>query len=1102
MDNNSRVSHVPEMKVPKMIDNKRTGRVVDELRESLKRGSKLNVISAYFTIYAYAELKKELSRIDNMRFIFTEPTFIKKDRELIREYYLENHNEKSISGNEFEIKLRNEMKQAAIAKECAKWLEEKVQVKSLKVPNAAQPRLIYIENEDSDTSISGTVDFTSDGLGITKSDRIDSNICVYGKDFTWTFLKQFDELWNDDSAVEDVKQQVLDHMRVLYKENTPEFIYFVTLYHIFNKYLDELTEDNIVKSKTGFKQTQIWNKLYKFQQDGVMGVIDKIEKHNGCILADSVGLGKTFTALAVIKYYELRNDRVLVLAPKKLHENWSIYTLNDKRNLFIKDRFNYDILNHTDLGRDGGFSGDINLATINWANYDLVVIDESHNFRNNPPFKGRITRYEKLMNEVIKSGVKTKVLMLSATPVNNRMNDIKNQIAFITEGKNTAFADVGLNSVENILRKAQLVFNKWSLLPDHERNTDTFVEMMDLDYFKLLDTVTIARSRKHIEKYYNLDEIGKFPERLPPQNRYSEIDTLKEFPAIGEVNKQIKKLTLCVYSPLAYVRADMRDVYSDRYDAQVGNSIFRQTDRESSLVDLMRVNVLKRMESSIHSFALTIENILNQVNGTIKAIDDFNHGDTQQVVTQNVSEFEDDDEDVDAFSVGNSVKVNLADMDLIRWKQDLTWDKERLSELLAEARKVTPDRDAKLIELKEVIKQKLYDPINGSNKKIIVFSAFADTADYLYKNVSTFMKNFGIASAVVSGSNDNKTTLEIPKTLKNQVRVSDLNTVLTLFSPLSKERDKIFPEMQGEIDLLIGTDCISEGQNLQDCDYVINYDIHWNPVRIIQRFGRIDRIGSQNKYIQLVNFWPTKDLDEYINLQQRVKGRMVLLDVSATGEENLIEQSEGKEMKDLEYRKKQLLSLQNTVVDLEDISGGISITDLTFSDFKADLMEALKQNRKRLDDAPDGMYAVANIPEEVRDVVKPGVIFTLRQTKGAEQTKEQNPMFPYYMAYVTDDGEVKMSFIFVKKILDIYKKLCKGQFEVLAELVAEFNKQTDDGRNMEHYTELLQVAIENLIGKKQEVGVASLFSKGSGIIDNENFDGIEDFELVTFLVVK
>jgi SNF2 family DNA or RNA helicase len=1088
------------MKPPKVLDNKKH-RVVDELKEELNKGSKLSVISAYFTIYAYAELKKELSKIENMRFIFTEPTFVHKDQELIREYYIERNPEKKMSGNEFEIKLRNEMKQAAIAKECAQWLEKKAEIKSLRQANPAQPRLVYIENPDDNVSINGTVDFTSDGLGITPSNRLDSNMCLYGKDYTISFLQAFNELWEDDTAVQDVKDKVLEQMRILYKENTPEFIYFVTLYNIFNNYLDELTEDNIVKSRTGFKETLVWNKLYKFQKDGVMGAIDKIEKYNGCIIADSVGLGKTFTALAVIKYYELRNDRVLVIVPKKLRENWTVYTMNDKRNIFSGDRFNYDVLNHTDLSRTSGYSGEINLATLNWSNYDLVVIDESHNFRNNPPVKGRITRYERFMNDIIKAGVKTKVLMLSATPVNNKMNDIKNQIAFITEGRNDAFASVGLDNLELILRKAQAVFNRWSELPDPERTTETFVNMMDLDYFKLLDTVTIARSRKHIEKYYNLEEIGKFPTRLTPENRYPIIDTENEFPPIEEINRLIKKLTLCVYSPLGYVLPEKRAAYERKYDMTVGtnNSVFRQTDREQSLVGLMRVGILKRMESSINSFALTVENILYKIDKTLEAIEQSR---LDYDAEMDISDIDIDDPEYDNLMFGNNVKVLLQDMDLIKWQQDLLADKDKLETILLEAMNVTPDRDAKLVELKNIIKNKINSPINPDNKKVIVFTAFADTAKYLYKHLSEEFATEGIYSAIVTGSGDNHSTLPIPKELRGTIKMTDINTVLTLFSPISKECSKVYPEVNEYIDILIATDCISEGQNLQDCDYLVNYDIHWNPVRIIQRFGRIDRIGSQNDYIKLVNFWPTKDLDEYINLQQRVKGRMVLLDVSATGEENVIENNPSKEMKDLEYRKKQLKKLQNEVVDLEDISGAISITDLTFNDFKIELMEYMKTKRKALDEAPNGMYAVTKIDESISDIVKPGVIFTLRQVKGKDQSKEQNPLFPYYMVYITDDGEVQLSFLHAKKILDYYKKLCSGKGEVLKELVEEFNKETNDGRNMKHYSDLLEASIENLIGKKQDIGVASLFSKGGTTMQRSLFDGIEDFELITFLVLK
>lgn len=1088
----------PELRMPKPIDNKRE-KVVDELKNALRKGSSLSVISAYFTIYAYAELKKELSRISNMRFLFQEPTFVKKDDELLRQYYIDHNGEKDISGNEFEIRLRNELKQGSIAKECEKWIREKVEIKSLKKPNPAQPRMIHVDNPKDAVMINGTVDFTTDGLGITPSNRIDSNMCIYGKEMTASFLHQFDEIWNDDMTVEDVKEKVLEQMQILYKENPPEFIYFITLYNLFYDNLNELTEENIIKTKTGFKETLIWNKLYKFQQDGVFGVIDKMEKWGGCILADSVGLGKTFTALAVIKYYELRNSRILVLAPKKLRENWTIFTQNDTRNIFAEDRFGYTVLNHTDLSRQSGTSGDVNIATVNWSNYDLVVIDESHNFRNNHPVKGKTTRYEKLMNDIIKKGVKTKVLMLSATPVNNRMNDIKNQIGFITEGNNNLFQDAGVPNVENVLKKAQMVFNKWQTLPEEKRTSDRFVEMMDLDYFKLLDTVTIARSRRHIEKYYNLEEIGKFPERLSPKNLYPDIDTENEFPKIEDVNKLIKKLTLCVYSPLGYVLPEKRMEYGKKYDVKVGDgkSIFRQVDRENSLVDLMRVGILKRMESSIHSFGITVERIIEKINFTLERIEQ-----NKFEIKENLSinDIDLDDNDFEDLMLGNTVKVLLQDMDLIRWKQDLLSDKEKLERILAAAKEVNPNRDKKLLELKRVIREKQLNPINKDNKKIIIFTAFADTADYLYRNIAPAMLEHGQYTAVVTGSGDNKSTVPIPKQLKNQIRISDLNSVLTLFSPKSKEMNKVFPEMTDTIDILIATDCISEGQNLQDCDYLINYDIHWNPVRIIQRFGRIDRLGSTNDYIQLVNFWPNMELDEYINLGQRVKGRMVLLDVSATGDDNVIDES--KEKKDLEYRKKQLMKLKNEVVDLEDIAGNISITDLTFNDFKIDLMEYMKTNRKKLDNAPMGMYAIASIPDNLKDTIEPGVIFTLRQIEGRAQTKEQNAFYPYYLAYVKENGETTMNFVQSKKILDCYKKLCKGHTEVIKELADEFNNATEDGKNMGIYSDLLENAIDNLIGKKQEAGIASLFSKGGGIVSDETFDGIEDFELVSFLVIK
>lgn len=748
------------MQQPKILDNKQFGKIGEELKNNIKNCSKLSIISAYFTIFAYKELSKELKKIDKLRFLFTEPTFVKKDKELVREYYIDRTLENKISGNEFEIKMRNEMNQASIAKECADWIKNKVEFKSLIKPNPAQQRLIYIENKEDNISINGTVDFTTDGLGFSPSNRMDMNTCMYGKECTNQFLTMFNNIWEEDTLVQDVKTKVLEQMQLIYRENTPEFIYFVTLYNIFRNYLGEITEDNIVKTKIGFKETEIWHKLYKFQKDGVIGAIDKIEKHGGCIIADSVGLGKTFSALAVIKYYELRNYRVLVLAPKKLRENWTIYTLNDKRNILLKDRFNYDVLNHTDLSRETGYSGEINLETINWSNYDLVVIDESHNFRNNNARNEKVTRYSKLLNDVIKSGAETKILMLSATPVNNRMNDLKNQINFITEGRDNAFDLEGIPSIELTLRKAQLVFNKWTELEENERTLDTFMEMMNMDYFKLLDTVTIARSRKHIEKYYDVAEIGKFPKRLKPINIKSNIDEMDEFPSLEHVNKVIRNLNLSTYAPLKYVLPEKRAEYDKKYDTAVkgGQSVFRQVDREQSLISLMRVNILKRMESSINSFGITIAKLLKQIDYILEKIEkkqmDFD-------TSLHIADIEIDDAQLEDSLIGNKVKVLIQDMDLIKWKQDLEDDKEKLEELIFEAAKVVKNRDAKLNSLKEMMLNKINNPLNMGNKKIIIFSAFADTANYLYENLSPWiMEKFNLYTVLVTGSGDNKCTLK------------------------------------------------------------------------------------------------------------------------------------------------------------------------------------------------------------------------------------------------------------------------------------------------------------------------------------------------------
>lgn len=1067
----------------KVLDNKSGEVVGDILKQSIKSKSQLSIIAAHFTIYAFDALKTELEKIENLRLLLSEPSF---SLELPKSQIKNPLNQ--LFNLPDEIMARNQLEQVRIAKECAEWIKQKVLVKSVSQTTFHNPMISVLNKKHDDFSIVGTQSFSLSGLGYTYSNSFQMNTFMPGTETTQQYLKVFDSVWDDDTKLVDVKANILKSVEHLYQNHTAEYLYYVTLYNIFGDYLGDIDEDTIVKSKTGFKDTEVWNRLYKFQKDGVLGTIDKLEKYNGCIIADSVGLGKTFEALAVIKYYELRNDRVLVLCPKKLRENWLVYIQNDTRNILSKDRFNYDVLNHTDLSRESGFSGDINLSTINWSNYDLVVIDESHNFRNNPAYKDRETRYSKLMEQIIKSGVKTKVLMLSATPVNNRMNDLKNQIAFITEGKDDALEPAGIDSIEDTLRKAQAAFNKWQKTSEEQRTTENLMELLSFDYFNLLDAVTIARSRKHIEKYYDMSDIGKFPTRLTPVNIKSEIDENNNFPAIKAVNNLINRLNLSAYSPLKYVLPEKQASYSNKYDKKVkGGSVFKQSDRENSLVHLMRVNLLKRLESSIFSFGKTVAALLNKIDSLLWKLKNNRLNEDISIDSIDI-----EDDALDDLLIGAKVKVLLQDIDHIKMTQELQEDKENLEKLLKSAFLVQPKDDAKLNELKELVTNKVQQPINLNNKKIIIFTAFSDTAEYLYDNITTWSQsNFNINTALVTGSGSNKTSLKgISK---------DLNSILTNFSPLSKERHKLGSSIEGEIDILIATDCISEGQNLQDCDYLINYDIHWNPVRIIQRFGRIDRLGSVNDVIQLVNFWPNMDLDEYINLAARVNSRMVLLDISATGEENVIQAEEGKAMNDLAYRAKQLKQLQEEVIDLEDMSGGISITDLTLNDFKMDLIDYMDRNKDLLEHAPKGMHAILS-KESLNQELEPGVLFCLKQISGDKKGLEINSLFPHYVLYISFDGEVQLGHLKAKQILDVYRKLAIDNKAVNDILVRSVQVETSDYADMSSYKKILDQSIAFILDIVEEQGMASLFTLGDSSIDTSSTN--EDFEVISYLIVK
>jgi hypothetical protein len=1060
----------------KLIHNTGADRVIDLMRPHLKHGNQLGCVTPSFSLFAFAELRDALTALERVQLVLPPG-----DAEL------------GFLGVEGDRAARNRLQVRWLANQCAKWIGDKVDLRRAAGPVPQGAAVIRNGQEQPEQVVLGSFAFSTDGLGLTPGNPLSLIQVSESADEAAQLARWFDHQWSalrtHSADASSGREVLLEALRTIGEHRDPFSLYALILHHLFRDSGDEMDEERIVKSATGIRNTVVWKKLFKFQRDGVVGAIDKLNRFGGCIIADSVGLGKTFEALAIIKYHELRNDRVLVLAPKRLRDNWTLYKANDKRNVLAADRFNYDVLNHTDLSRDGGTSGDIDLSHVNWGNYDLVVIDESHNFRNKATHKGKESRYDRLMRRIIKEGVKTRVLMLSATPVNNRLADLRNQIAFVTEGDDTALLEHGIASIEATTRKAQTQFNRWLNLDESEKTPARLVEMLGFDYFTLLDHLTIARSRKHIEKYYGTSETGRFPDRLPPINIKADVDRAGEFRSIRDINLEIRRLNLASYAPLRYVLPHKQAAYDAKYSTQIrgGESFFRQVDREESLIHLLRVNVLKRMESAVSSFTLTVERQLRDVETTLARIE-VSASDIEEI---DIADVDIDDPAFETLLVGRKVKVLLSDVDLIRWKQDLIEDRNRLATLLAAAKQVDAARDAKLAALRNMIEDKCCNPINAGNRKFIVFTAFADTAEYLYAQLAPWAKaTLGIESALVTGSGRNQSTL--PHLRK------DLASILTAFSPRSKERPADLAD-EGELDLLFATDCISEGQNLQDCDWLINYDIHWNPVRIIQRFGRIDRIGSPNERIQLVNFWPNMELEEYINLEQRVSGRMVLLDVSATGEENLIEQQSGNPMNDLEYRRKQLLKLQDTVIDLEDLSTGVSITDLTLTDFRIDLAQHLKAHPGKLDKQPLGAYAVTT---SIDADIPPGVIFCLRaEGPAAHKAKESDyPLAPHYLVHVGDDGAVLLPYTQAKRILDRLKRLALGRDLPDAGACARFDKATKHGEDMRHAQKLLAASVASVVGKNEERAVASLFSPGGTHAIKGEFAGSNDFEVLAFMV--
>lgn len=1087
------------MELPKQFDNI-TRRVIDDLKTTLQRGSKVSMAAASFSIYAFEALQKELEKIDELRFIFTSPTFNKeRSKKQKREFYIPKLNrERTLYGSDFEIKLRNNLTQRAIAKECADWIRRKVRFKT-NVSQMNMPGFLNVKNGEGLFTYMPFNEFTTTELGCERGNNIFQLIQRLPLPISDAYLKNFNDFWQDKEDFTDVTDAIIENIENVYRENAPDFIYFVTLYNIFNEFLSDISEDVLPNEATGFKSSQVWNKLYNFQKDAALAIINKLETYNGCILADSVGLGKTFTALAVIKYYENRNKSVLVLCPKKLNDNWITYKSNYINNPIAKDRLGYDVFFHSDLSRKEGKTNGKELSYIDWGNYDLVVIDESHNFRNG----GKVTtdeddenprenRYLQLMNRIIRTGVRTKVLMLSATPVNNRFNDLKNQIQLAYEG-DCKKMDALLNtssSIEDIFRQAQQAYNVWSKLPAEERTTKELLGRLSFDFFEVLDSVTIARSRKHIEQYYDTAEIGSFPKRLAPISRRPDLTDLDTAINYNEIYEVVSRLNLAIYTPSDFLLASSMEKYTD-VSSEEGYSGLTMSGREKGIRRLMSINLLKRLESSVNSFRLTLQRIRTLIVSTIDKLDIVEQGKELTLEMEDFSQnLDSDDREADLFIGGKKTKIALQDLDYIAWREFLEADLENLNLLLLMLEDITPEHDSKLQQLIADLRHKFAAPINGNNKKVIIFTAFSDTAEYLYNCLAQPIKErHGLNTALVTGDVEARSTLRLPQREK-----LDFNKVLTLFSPISKEKAAVYPHIREEIDVLIATDCISEGQNLQDCDYLINYDIHWNPVRIIQRFGRIDRIGSRNSVIQLVNYWPNVTLDEYIDLKGRVEARMKVSVLTSTGDDNPISPEE---KGDLEYRREQLKRLQSEVVDIEEMNTGISIMDLGLNEFRLDLL-AYMQEHSDVEHTPLGLHAV--VP--AREDSPAGVVFVLKNRDNGVNIDHKNRLHPFYMVYISEDKEVIVNHLSPKELLDRMRFLCKGKTTPDMDICREFNSLTRNGKDMRKYSELLGDAIASIINVKEESDIDSFLSGEQGSLFTEEIRGVNDFELICFLVIK
>lgn len=1116
---------------PVIIDN-RNHILKDDLQGIIKTGDSLFAAAPDFSLYGVKELFPSLKKLSRFHFLFTKPVFQSDDESgedgrsaLRREFYLAASavppdEPDGLFATNPQIRLRDQLQQRSLGRQFVQWAtDHDVRFRSVAAEAVSgADRTLIIHGDDGRSFLyMPFLGFTPAALGVGSGNGLMAPVQRTSGSATQPFVSAFKSAWASDAYTRDVTRQVLDKAGVAYRENSPELIYSLALASLFGHSLSAAEADAMPNRDTGYAESEIWEHLYDFQREAAIAIINKLETYNGCVLADSVGLGKTFTALAVIKYYESRNQRVLVLCPKKLGQNWLVYRGNVRNNPFVGDRLRYDVLYHTDLSRDKGLSptGDP-LDQINLGNYDLVVIDESHNFRNGDQnsvkTKQHENRYERLLRRVIRDGVRTKVLMLTATPINNRFSDLENQLALAYDGREKDWEKkMRLSgSIDDVFRTAQRAYTAWEKESAGDQSSRGLTRRLPYDLYTILDQVTVARSRKHIEEHYDMSKLGAFPHRNKPISRTASISSISGVPAYSEICSKLEGLTMAAYMPSKYLHPSARRKYED-----FGTKNLTVQGQEKGIARLMRVNLLKRLESSVNSFTETLGRLCELVKGDVSLVERFvsqprlsSSGTGQGVKTDTgnsaedvpsvpaLADLDDDDqEESQDYVVGKAVRIRLADLDYLSWRRDLSQDLAILTELHDQMAQVGPAEDLKLADLKEVIRHKVQNPINPGNKKIIVFTAFADTAKYLYVQLAPFAKQLGLESAIVTGAEPPRCTLD--------PRIRDMNQILTFFAPKAKERDNVYPDDRRNIDLLIATDCISEGQNLQDCDYLINYDIHWNPVRIIQRFGRIDRIGSPNKSIQLVNYWPDVKLDEYLRLRERVEKRMrvTIVTSTATSADDPINDDPSE---DLPYREKQLRRMHDEVLDPEEVQGGISITDLGLTSFRMDLLEYLRDNRA-IAKLPHGLEAVASGKSHN---AAPGIIFLLRRTmlphsdKARVRALRENPLYPDYLVYVSEDGEILADSSEPRKILEVMRDLCRGKKEPEMEVAHDFNRLTKNGNDMRVPSRLLERALDSICRTKDSSDIDSFFSNAATTGFAEDPVSRNGFELVCFLVVR